>query len=342
MPEFVSCPDCQRKLRVPDEMLGKKVKCPDCKGTFLATAGGAAAPPGPDDYELLSRRADRRDEDDGDDEGPRERRLRKSEARAGWRGVRTALQLNLYGMYTLLTALGVAFLGFLLMVLLLLIAGKVGAGGGFFSVMFILYVLLGAVVVLGSLAAFVLGSVGHGFFLKTPSEPGSGLWGLALTTMLLWFGVVLFGFLGGCGGCVITGISRGILAPVGGCMGFLGWAAMLAWFFVFWVYMRKLCLAARNKDLARGPVYIMIVFPAYNVVAPLVLVLLIILAGASMYTIMANATDPESATDAIGPMVVVTLLFWFMFWIGEFCLLLWATFLVQRIRGAVEQQIRRA
>jgi hypothetical protein len=42
MPTTVDCPTCSRKLRIPDELLGKKVKCPQCGNAFLA---GAAAPP---------------------------------------------------------------------------------------------------------------------------------------------------------------------------------------------------------------------------------------------------------------------------------------------------------
>jgi predicted Zn finger-like uncharacterized protein len=34
------CPSCRRQLRVPDDLLGKLVKCPSCGTTF--TAGGAA------------------------------------------------------------------------------------------------------------------------------------------------------------------------------------------------------------------------------------------------------------------------------------------------------------
>jgi hypothetical protein len=34
MPTIVQCPACGRKLRVPDELLGKLVKCPGCGGTF--------------------------------------------------------------------------------------------------------------------------------------------------------------------------------------------------------------------------------------------------------------------------------------------------------------------
>lgn len=40
MPEIVACPECGRKLKVPDEFLGKKVKCPQCSAMFQAEAEG--------------------------------------------------------------------------------------------------------------------------------------------------------------------------------------------------------------------------------------------------------------------------------------------------------------
>lgn len=45
MPEIINCPQCERKLRVPDNLLGQAVKCPTCGTTF--TAAGAAAEPAP-------------------------------------------------------------------------------------------------------------------------------------------------------------------------------------------------------------------------------------------------------------------------------------------------------
>ncbi len=44
MATIVDCPSCNRKLRVPDDLLGKKVKCPTCGGTFDAVAGPGAVP----------------------------------------------------------------------------------------------------------------------------------------------------------------------------------------------------------------------------------------------------------------------------------------------------------
>jgi predicted Zn finger-like uncharacterized protein len=80
MPEIVSCPDCDRKLRVPDNLLGKKVKCPGCGNTFTAETNGAAPGRGSaairreeDDEDDLPRGKRRREEDD-DDEAPRKRR----------------------------------------------------------------------------------------------------------------------------------------------------------------------------------------------------------------------------------------------------------------------------
>src|SRR6516162_2882391 len=44
MATIVDCPSCQRKLRVPDDLLGKKVKCPTCSGTFDAMSRPAPVP----------------------------------------------------------------------------------------------------------------------------------------------------------------------------------------------------------------------------------------------------------------------------------------------------------
>src|SRR5262245_25987646 len=43
--ETISCPDCQRMLRVPEELHGKLVKCPTCGKTFTAEVTPAAPPP---------------------------------------------------------------------------------------------------------------------------------------------------------------------------------------------------------------------------------------------------------------------------------------------------------
>jgi hypothetical protein len=41
MPVLVNCPHCDKKLKVPDNLLGKMVKCPTCTKTFTAEATDA-------------------------------------------------------------------------------------------------------------------------------------------------------------------------------------------------------------------------------------------------------------------------------------------------------------
>jgi hypothetical protein len=45
MPEIVSCPHCRRRSRLPDSLMGKKVRCPECKEVFTATVAAPAPPP---------------------------------------------------------------------------------------------------------------------------------------------------------------------------------------------------------------------------------------------------------------------------------------------------------
>jgi predicted Zn finger-like uncharacterized protein len=45
MPEVVTCPQCERQLRVPDELVGQRVKCPTCGTNFTANLGPPTRPP---------------------------------------------------------------------------------------------------------------------------------------------------------------------------------------------------------------------------------------------------------------------------------------------------------
>ncbi|HWG45057.1 MAG TPA: zinc-ribbon domain-containing protein [Gemmataceae bacterium] len=44
MPEQIRCPECSATLRVPETLLGKKVKCPKCQTTFTAEMDAPAEP----------------------------------------------------------------------------------------------------------------------------------------------------------------------------------------------------------------------------------------------------------------------------------------------------------
>jgi hypothetical protein len=95
MPTIVTCPDetCGRQLRVPDELLGKSVKCPKCGKIFTAREDTGAPPPAParpqpaeeEEYEReeeeerrpARRRSVARDDDEDFDDRPRRRRRRR-------------------------------------------------------------------------------------------------------------------------------------------------------------------------------------------------------------------------------------------------------------------------
>lgn len=116
MPEIITCPKCDRKLRVPDDLLGQAVKCPTCAATFTA-AGAAAEPPPPPkpradsvrrrpdtyDVETDDDRDDRRDDrDDYNDRPSRRRRRRYLEPHRGT----TILVLGIVSFFVLGPILG--------------------------------------------------------------------------------------------------------------------------------------------------------------------------------------------------------------------------------------------
>jgi predicted Zn finger-like uncharacterized protein len=52
---IVDCPSCSRKLRVPEDLLGTRVKCPTCGGTFDAVAAPTEeVPPSPSATEVAA------------------------------------------------------------------------------------------------------------------------------------------------------------------------------------------------------------------------------------------------------------------------------------------------
>ena len=69
MPLLVECPSCGKKLKIPDNLVGKQVRCADCAGTFTAENRSAAPPPpsraparreAPDDLDEPDDRPERR------------------------------------------------------------------------------------------------------------------------------------------------------------------------------------------------------------------------------------------------------------------------------------------
>jgi predicted Zn finger-like uncharacterized protein len=88
MPIQTTCPSCSQQVRVPDQLLGRNVKCPACSHVFLATDASGGVPPTrpervppPSSYEDQAPADDYEDsapeQDDYGDERPRRRRRRR-------------------------------------------------------------------------------------------------------------------------------------------------------------------------------------------------------------------------------------------------------------------------
>src|SRR5258708_22996074 len=66
---LVECPSCGKKLKVPDNLVGRQVRCADCANAFVAEAPAPAPPPS------------RRSRNDEDDEEERDRPSRRRSGR---------------------------------------------------------------------------------------------------------------------------------------------------------------------------------------------------------------------------------------------------------------------
>jgi predicted Zn finger-like uncharacterized protein len=74
MPNIIACPSCQKQLKVPDELIGKSVKCPGCKETFTAqTMSTSSAAPAREEVVEKPRKkaAPPPEEEEDEDEAPR-------------------------------------------------------------------------------------------------------------------------------------------------------------------------------------------------------------------------------------------------------------------------------
>lgn len=182
MPVNIHCPQCRLLLQLPDQMVGKKVKCSSCQAVFTAEVQGGPGhvmpPPAPGpSYE--ARQDDREREPEEDEDRPRRRRRFEDEEesrlarepapnfaegeRDAWLGVRVGLRLHMLGQY--------AYAGALVLFLFVsLIAAADPRGSGFIVFLTVLFGGVGMVALLGGL---VLALLAYSFFLSAPTRHGA-------------------------------------------------------------------------------------------------------------------------------------------------------------------------
>src|SRR5207237_3869981 len=78
MPEIIQCPQCERRLKVPDTLRGKAVKCPTCGVAFTADVMETAGPEtAPDDMPTPRRDKGPAQDENAEEQTPVRRRRRR-------------------------------------------------------------------------------------------------------------------------------------------------------------------------------------------------------------------------------------------------------------------------
>jgi hypothetical protein len=340
MPEIVSCPDCSRQLRVPDHLLGKKVKCPGCNVMFTAliSGGGAvvtrndfeqvrvrrrsepeAPPPArrrreeyyDDDYDDRPRR--RRREDDYEDEYQDDYRDSPRRQRAGWRMTCTGLNLYTIAIWIWVAGLTLAVLGGLLIRLL-------GAGTG----AQVIAQVVGILFLFAALADLVLRCTGSGLCMAIPGKPGTARKPLAISAFSLYAAhalLLVIGFI-----VLITeagfGSLMGLMQTIRGTTillilaGIVGAAALI----VFLLANRSAAIAVRARPLGGAFLALLITFVVYALVCLLLEVIL-------------NAIANNVGGKAIEIVNIIFMVIELGCYIG---IEIWYAFSLQQLRATIE------
>ena len=117
MTHMITCPDCNKHLQVPEELVGTKVQCPECQHTFTAqtdvetvsVSAKSSRPPSlpvPAKKEAKWEVEDR--DDDYDDDRPSRRSKRRKSLRSDFTPHRGGMILA-FGIIGIVTGLGIVF-----------------------------------------------------------------------------------------------------------------------------------------------------------------------------------------------------------------------------------------
>ncbi len=182
MPTLIACPRCQRKLRVPDDLLGKSVKCPGCAEPFMADVGTgetlALAPTQPGEQGVAERPLARAEEEEGP---PAELPLRHPERplpRANWRLIRRGFTLLLASALTYLGAFLLYMVGSTCVALAVFAVPRAANSGRPAAMapaenMMSAFLVVFGLCLLACISSFVLWIAGHLIGLAAPRAHGA-------------------------------------------------------------------------------------------------------------------------------------------------------------------------
>jgi predicted Zn finger-like uncharacterized protein len=292
MPTLVECPSCSRKLRVPDELLGQRVKCPTCSSVFTAGEQAGGAPPAPEEpaedrgrvtarepspreredrsyqEEPVSRRRPRF-EDEDDFEGPGERTGRRGARadRSAWQKVRTGITMILTSICIIIGSVVLLFCGSCLMGMAMGAAGAGGRGGpgaggaaaglGGLLILVILFLI-------AMLISLILQITGYAFCMFAPPKHGARVlaitaFGLTIGSLLLTFTAIGVDILGGAlGASVGNPMAMGAGRSVGSIVQMVSYLMSVAGLIVFLFFLRSVAISIRNQGLVQSVQHLLI------------------------------------------------------------------------------------
>jgi predicted Zn finger-like uncharacterized protein len=283
MPEIISCPNCSRKLRVPDDMLGRQVKCPGCSKIFVAAADTGEAvqaepsrrpqppsrPRDEDEEDRPRRRSPRDEEEYEEDDRPRRRRMEdedeedrprlSQEESEGWGRVRGGLGMVATSFFiligtTIFTCVG-AVIGLMMLGISVAKMSESEVATSLGGLTFVVIIFL-----LGMVATSVFQLLGYGMCLSVPPRAGAkpfalaslglGLLGVAL--VLTGIGVQVFLL-----HAVITGNSAAAQTAFllgnfhgWGLVNLVGWLCFWGGLTTFAFFLRSAVIAVRKPGMA--------------------------------------------------------------------------------------------
>jgi hypothetical protein len=368
MPVITSCPDCQRTLRVPDNLLNKKVRCPECKREFTAAAADGGGVETREDYEAGytgRRRGEYTDEEPA--RLPRSRRAADEEydeeyddrrpargpspraARRGWLRTRTGLSLNIVAVWVWLVGILILVFGVVIGVIVGVTsqfgsAGNERSGVALAGAVIILVGVCAVLYGLCALAETILRLTGYGMCMAVPSVRGTGLKPLAIVAFCLGCAAAVFSFTGllmgfaeraapgaGAFGGNPTPLPAQVM--VSNVPGFIATLLQLGAFFVFLVFCRQVALQARERALAGSVLAVMIAFAAWYGI----LVLgcgVAVAAGVSILGGLRSGVSQQSAATSAGALALGLGVVALLMGIAYVALTIWYAAVLARVRDA--------